>query len=138
MKLFTKAISEPATRQSARKSIDDITALCHQLAKEAGWWNDPGTGEPLNPAEQTSEKLLLIHSEVSEATEGFRKALMDDKLPDRTMLEVELADALIRIHDLAGALGLDLGGAVVDKLHYNTMREDHKPENRMREGGKKF
>lgn len=44
---------------------------------------------------------------------------MDDKIPHRSMLEVELADALIRICDMAGGLGLDLEGAVLEKLEYN-------------------
>ena len=63
--------------------------------------------------------LCLIHSEISEAMEGHRKNLMDDKIPHRSMLEVELADALIRICDMAGGLGLDLEGAVLEKLEYN-------------------
>jgi NTP pyrophosphatase (non-canonical NTP hydrolase) len=54
------------------------------------------------------------------------------------MVEVELADALIRICDLAGYLGLDLGGAYRAKLEYNENRADHKPENRAIEGGKRF
>lgn len=138
MKPFTKSIGDRETRKGVSKITNDLTVLCHELAKEAGWWNDPSTGEPLDPHRLAPEKLLMIHTEISEATEGFRKGLMDDKLPNRAMAEVELADALIRIHDFAGALGLDLGGAVADKLHYNTTREDHKPENRAQEGGKKF
>lgn len=107
---------------------------CHDLAKESGWWDDL-----LPPSQGTvAEKLLLIHSEVSEACEGYRKDLMDDHLPHRKMVEVELADALIRICDLAGAMDLDLGGAVAEKLIYNQQRADHKPENRNLEGGKKF
>ena len=70
--------------------------------------------------------------------EGDRKDLMDDKLPHRKMLEVELADALIRIHDLAGFLGLDLAGAVVEKLAFNQQRADHKLDNRRAEGGKSY
>jgi NTP pyrophosphatase (non-canonical NTP hydrolase) len=54
------------------------------------------------------------------------------------MLEVELADLMIRALDLAGAMDLDLGGAVAEKLLYNQSRADHKPENRALEGGKKF
>ena len=84
------------------------------------------------------QKLCLTHSEVSEAMEGHRKGLMDDKLPHRSMLEVELADAVIRISDLAGALNLDLGGAITEKLEYNRNRADHKIENRLKDGGKAY
>ena len=82
--------------------------------------------------------LCLIHSEISEAMEGHRKNLMDDKLPHRSMLEVELADAVIRICDMCGGLGLDLEGAIYEKLEYNKNRADHKIENRLSENGKKF
>ena len=63
---------------------------------------------------------------------------MDDHLPNRPMLEVELADAMIRILHFAGKYNLDLGGAVVDKLLYNMNREDHKIENRKKVNGKKY
>lgn len=82
--------------------------------------------------------IALIHSEISEALEGVRKNCPDDKLPHRKMEEVELADALIRIFDYAGAHNLDLGGALVEKMAYNRSRADHKPENRRKEGGKKI
>jgi NTP pyrophosphatase (non-canonical NTP hydrolase) len=54
------------------------------------------------------------------------------------MLEVELADTVIRIADLCGGLKLDLAGAILEKLEYNAKREDHKIENRKKEGGKKI
>jgi len=82
--------------------------------------------------------LMLIVSEVAEAMEADRKGLMDDKLPHRSGLEVELADAVIRIFDLAGAKGLDIGNAIMEKILYNMSREDHKVENRMKAGGKKY
>jgi hypothetical protein len=63
---------------------------------------------------------------------------MDDHLPHRPMVEVELADALIRIFDLAGGYGYDLGGAVAEKLTYNAQRADHKMSNRQATGGKKY
>jgi NTP pyrophosphatase (non-canonical NTP hydrolase) len=81
---------------------------------------------------------MLIVSEVAEAMEADRKGLMDDKLPHRSGLEVELADAVIRIFDLAGAKGLDIGNAIMEKILYNMSREDHKVENRMKAGGKKY
>lgn len=74
---------------------------------------------------------------MSEACEGVRKGIQDDKLPDRPMIEVELADAVIRILDLCGHENLDLAGAIQDKLEYNASRADHKLENRLADGGKK-
>ena len=85
-----------------------------------------------------AQKLMLIVSEVSEAMEGDRKSLQDDKLPHRAMREVELADAVIRIFDLAGAYNLDLGNAIVEKMLFNAQRPDHKPENRAATGGKAY
>jgi NTP pyrophosphatase (non-canonical NTP hydrolase) len=85
-----------------------------------------------------SSKIALVHSELSEALEADRKALMDDKLPHRPGREVELADALIRIFDLAGAYKMDLAGALQEKLEYNRNRADHKPEARAATNGKKY
>ena len=45
---------------------------------------------------------------------------------------------MIRLFDLAEGLGLDLDGAIEEKLAYNRQRADHKPENRLKEGGKKY
>ena len=81
---------------------------------------------------------MLVVSEVAEAMEGYRKNLMDDKLPHRSMVEVELADVIIRVFDLAGAMKLDLGGAIEEKLNFNKIRPDHKIENRLKDNGKKF
>lgn len=116
------------------KYINDVTELCHGLARESGWWD----GVDVNAPFVIPAKLCLIHSEISEAMEGARKDLMDDHLPHRKMIEVELADVMIRIMDLAGAMQLDPGGAMVEKLLYNTQRSDHKVDNRAKNDGKKF
>lgn len=124
------------TLEETMKSAYLLTDSCHGRAYNAGWWHDINTGE--KQERNVPELLCLIHSEISEALEGHRKDLMDDHLPHRKMLEVELADAVIRIFDAAGGLGLDIGGAIADKLYYNSLRDDHKPENRAAEGGKKI
>ena len=107
--------------------VNDI----HNKNVEAGWWTDLKTGKSTIETRNRPEILMLIVSEIAEAMEGLRKNLMDDKLPHRRMVEVELADALIRIFDLAGADKMDLGGAIKEKLTYNQTRADHKIENRL-------
>ena len=119
-------------------AVNGLVAHIHQQNVDAGWWTDLETGESLVGKRNVGELIALCHSELSEALEAHRKDLMDDKLPHRKGIEVELADTVIRICDMAGGLGLDLGGAIVEKLEYNRRRADHKPENRRAEGGKKI
>ncbi len=68
-----------------------------QQNKAVGWWDDPNRC--------IFQTLQLVSTEIAEATEGERKNLMDDHLPHRKMGEVELADALIRVLDVAGRYG---------------------------------
>lgn len=100
------------------------------------WWLDPIT--KLRISRNKGELLMLIVSEISEAMEGERKDAMDDKLPHRKSAEVELVDALIRIFDFAGAFGYDLEGAYQEKRAYNKVRLDHRPDERLKAGGKKW
>lgn len=123
-------------KQQIAKGWKVIQDTAHGLAKEVGWWTNIETGEPIQ--RNVGEMLCLVHSEISEAMEGHRKNLMDDKLPHRPMIEVELADAIIRIADIAGSMGLDVGGAIAEKMAFNAVRPDHKIENRKLAEGKKY
>lgn len=133
----------PAT---VKESAENLQWFCHGQAKKNGWWTDMRSGADLTskgyplvqPTKNVGELLCLVHSEISEGMEGHRKLLQDDHLPHRTMLEVELADAVIRIFDMSGGLGLDVAGAISEKLIYNQTRADHKIENRRDLGGKTF
>lgn len=188
--------------------INHVKNICWQASYNAGWETDLETGKdkPFDP----SMKYVLLHSEVTEAMEAFRKNLTDDKLIHRSGVEVELADAIIRlliiaykrdindwsnfasltyrpaptpfgniqepgildqlcnIHSLVSSAwghsitddpelealalkralgeilalgrfhGLDIPGAVAEKLRYNVNRPDHRRENRIKAGGKAF
>jgi hypothetical protein len=113
-----------------------LVRACHGRAWNVGWYHDPATGDQID--RNMGEILALIHSEVSEALEGHRKDLMDDKLPHRKMVPVELFDAAIRIFDTIGMYFPDDVAALMEKLRYNDSRADHKPENRLKAGGKRF
>ena len=122
--------------------LEGVQSLCHGLAAHSGWWIDLETGEDVRTWPKKflnlwiASKLMLTVTELAEAMEGLRKDLPDDKLPHRKMLEVEMADAVIRIFDLSGGLGFDLAGAIIEKLAFNQSRADHKLDNRAAAGGK--
>ena len=126
------ALSFPEAQMAS--AINQIACTVH--ADNHKWWVNLETGAPIH--RNVGEMLMLVVSEISEAMEGHRKNLPDDKLTSRTMLEVELADAMIRICDIGYGLGLDLGGAFVEKLAFNRTRLDHTREHRISDNGKKY
>ncbi len=97
----------------------------HQANVEVGWWHDLHTGERLD--RNVGELLMLVVSELVEANDGARDDLMDDKLPHRRMLEVEIADAKIRILDIAGSREFDISGAAHDLIMLTGPLEWHWP-----------
>lgn len=61
---------------------------------------------------------MLAVSELAEAMEGVRKSkpgapLMDDKLPNRPMVEVELGDTVIRLVDSSTGLNIGLYAGMI-------------------------
>lgn len=111
-----------------------LQKLCYRLSYNKGWPNSDSIDNP----NVFATKIALIHSEISEALEGHRKDLADDHLPHRKAVEVELADAVIRIFDLAGAAKLDVASAIIEKLVYNQHRADHELQARNGVNGKRY
>ena len=102
-------------------TLDQMVTHCHQAAREKGWHDD---SDPQNPL-QILSWIALVHSELSEALECVRLGDMDTRYgPDgkREGFSIELADALVRILDIAGAMGISLAEAVQIKLDYNRSR----------------
>ena len=123
------AIGRFNAKQGWRDKSDKITAILENV--------DPSL-VPVFQNYLAGTMIALLHSELSEALEGLRKNLMDDHLTDRKMVEAEMADVFIRLLDFCDTFNIDIGGVVKEKDLYNHSREDHKKENREKEGGKKF
>lgn len=124
-----------STLELAKLAFSALSREIYANNVKAGWFTNPVTRRRVDP--DPLQKLMLMVTEISEAAEGVRKDLMDDKLPHRKMEEVELADVLVRLFEYAGWRDLDVGGAFVEKIAYNASRADHKIENRAAAGGKK-
>lgn len=140
MKIYKDEISDIPQRE-CNMNMEGLMVTLNHIARwyrkeNDKWWRNPATGEKLVP--NRDQKLLLIIGEVIEAHEGLRKDTMDKHLPHRKTECVELADAFIRLMDYIGEFHPDFGEAVVEKLEYNRVREDHKTEARLAPGGKKF
>ena len=97
--------------------IKELQIASHAIAVDRGWWDD---------GDEIPGRIALIHSEVSEALEEWRdNHPMSEIRWEGTKplgFPVELADVLIRVTDLAEAVGIDLNEALKLKNAYNATR----------------
>jgi len=108
-------------------TINKLVIDSNRLSREKGWWKKD---------RNIASKLMLIVSEIAEALEEFRRLsadgnlstvyysqASDSSLPKPEGFGVELADAMIRIADLAGHLNINLESAILEKHKFNESRE---------------
>jgi len=92
--------------------INKLTEQVLKLANEKGWVTDK---DKVN----VPEKIALIHTEIAEAYEAYRKKQIDGPHG----FKEELADALIRIFHLCGVFEIDVEKEVLNKLEINKDRD---------------
>jgi len=115
------------------KSINELVQEAHENAISKGWWEEDRS---------FGELIALIHSELSEALEDYRRGkhtdevwyegnhegekvwsyIKDDKCQKPCGIPSELADVVIRIFDTCGRYGIDLEKAIAEKMAYNATR----------------
>lgn len=88
------------------KSLNELSQLCHSIAKEKGFWDQP---------RNIGEALMLIVTELAEAMEAHR-------VQDDANFKEELADSFIRLLDLCGGLNIDIEEEIERKANKNKNR----------------
>jgi len=114
--------------------INDLVKKAHENAVNKGFWDE----EP-----SFGEQIALMHSELSEALEEYRRGHKENYLYSSTChtgcesltaqcntcpdakpegIPIELADTVIRIFDTCGKYGIDLEHAIEIKMKHNEGR----------------
>ncbi len=92
--------------------IQELQNLVMKQAEEKGFGTKP---EDINVA----EKLVLVHSEVSEAFEAYRHKNIDGK----DGFKEELGDVIQRVLHICGIFDIDIEVEVLKKLDSNKDRD---------------
>jgi NTP pyrophosphatase (non-canonical NTP hydrolase) len=115
--------------------LRQVIQMSHEGAKKKGFWNKQ---------RNIGEALMLVTSELGEAIDAHQKGKFFDRSNTdlkillnnineesfkrrfkenvKDTFEDELADAVIRLFDLAGGMGVDLEKHILCKLRYNSTR----------------
>lgn len=121
---------------------DDEREAAVVTLMEDGWEEERARRMVMNDGPRLMQALMLVVSELAEAVEDYREhplGITDIRYEDHDHgrdhplkpvgFPIELADSVIRLGDLCGRYGIDLGKAVEIKMAYNKTRP-------MRHGGK--
>lgn len=146
--LIIGALESKETQTSFSRAFNETAKVAHMTALNKGWWKGEDAllaklefatstadrPEFLNSylLSQDAKNMALFTSEVSEALEALRHGNPpDDKIPEFTGVEAELADVIIRIMDVSQRRGWRIAEAITAKMNFNSTRA-------VMHGGKKF
>jgi NTP pyrophosphatase (non-canonical NTP hydrolase) len=115
-------LSYPGEVSALSRSLESCGRAIQEIKVAKGW--TVTTPEKWEEENQIPADLALIHSEVSEALEAFRRG-------DREAFAEELADVMIRAIGLGFGLKIDMGSEVMKKIAKNRARAH-------RHGGKRL
>jgi len=97
--------------------IKSLIRQCYGNAKKKGFWgNGTASEEDINKRNVVS-KIMLIVTELAEATEALRKQEVN-----KEEITEEFCDAVIRIFDLCGFMQLDFAQGLFKKMKVNESR----------------
>ena len=102
--------------------VCDLEKSINKINRANGWDTPDGDTLGGERADKLPRLLCLVHSEVSEALEAYRRKDYDN-------FAEELADIMIRVLDISGGLGVNLVEEIRTKLIKNKARG-------LRHGGK--
>lgn len=98
------------------QAFNKVAAEVHSIACKQDFWQD-GPHRPYNNV------FAHMHSEISEAREGVRDDNPSDKnITDMSTAEVQLADVLILLMDVAQGYGWKIAEAALRKIKFNSTR----------------
>jgi NTP pyrophosphatase (non-canonical NTP hydrolase) len=102
--------------------FEDMTKQVLDCNKQNGWFTE---GTDYSNPDKVGAELALIHSEVSEMLEAYRKRGLEVfETPEGKPDDVgsEAADVLIRLLDFCGRRGINLSSEFDRKMAYNWTR----------------
>ena len=101
--------------EAFKAAWDEMAKRVYALGHSQGFWSQ-GKRHPSHP-------IAWAMSELGEALEAWRCGDQPDKnIKTRGGFEVQLADVLGILLDMSEGYGLDLAGALADKMEFNRTR----------------
>ena len=104
--------------------ISELVREAHGMAVGKGWHESAGRQVDYG-AHRIPTLCMMVVSELAEAVECYRHGKVDPWIGENGKPEgfaFELADAVVRLADIAGLYNIDLEQAIVVKMAYNATR----------------